>query len=135
MIPPEGLTVGPNIVCKLHTTLYGLKQDPREWNKSYDNFAKTLGFVQSTADRCLYVRDVSKNTFYLFIFVGDIILVNSSLTDLQELKKSLMCTFKMRDSGVLNYFLVIKIRRSHREFFINQGSYLRKLLSKLKMGN
>lgn len=51
-----------HLVCKLNKSLYGLKQSPRCWNKVLTEFMKSIGFTQSSADPCIYVRDTSSLT-------------------------------------------------------------------------
>ena len=45
-----------NLVCKLKKSIYGLKQSPRCWNKKFTDHIKTLGFTESNADPCVFVR-------------------------------------------------------------------------------
>jgi hypothetical protein len=43
MEQPKGFTQeGEHLVCKLHKSLYGLKQSPRAWNQKLDVFLKSI---------------------------------------------------------------------------------------------
>lgn len=55
MLPPQGYTkVKPGQVCKLRRSLYGLKQAGRQWNIELCYKLQDYGFIQSTADHCLF---------------------------------------------------------------------------------
>ena len=41
-------------VCKLERGLYGAKQSPALWNRELDTYLRSLGFVPSASDACLY---------------------------------------------------------------------------------
>ena len=45
------------LICKLNKSLYGLKESPRCWNKVFAEFMRSIGFNQSAADPCIYIRD------------------------------------------------------------------------------
>ena len=58
MQQPEGY-VEPGkegLVCRLKKSLYGLKQSPRCWNNVFKEFMLSLGFVQSIAEPCVFIR-------------------------------------------------------------------------------
>jgi hypothetical protein len=62
MEEPQGFVHqgGEHLVCKLHKSLYGLKQYPRAWNQKLDAFLKSIEFMKSevrcTSGRCEVVH-------------------------------------------------------------------------------
>jgi hypothetical protein len=78
MEEPEGFTQeGEHLVCKLHKSLYGLKQSPRAWNQKLYAFLKSIEFVRSDADFSVYVAQVGDVKFFIVVYVDDLILVSS----------------------------------------------------------
>lgn len=58
MRQPEGYAVPgkEHMVCKLKKSIYGLKQSPRCWNKAFHKHMEQIGFTQSSADSCAYIK-------------------------------------------------------------------------------
>ena len=58
MMQPSGYSVkGKEIlVCQLKKSLYGLKQSSCCWAKAFQQYVETLGFSQSAADPCVFIR-------------------------------------------------------------------------------
>jgi len=72
---------GEHLVCKLHKSLYGLKQSPRAWNQKLDAFFKSIEFMKSEADLSVYVTQVGDVKFFIVVYV-DLILVCNDQTKL-----------------------------------------------------
>ena len=62
MKQPEVLEVsskqGYLLVCKLHKSLYGLKQSGRNWHSTLKKYLESIGFVACVHKSCLSVRKV-----------------------------------------------------------------------------
>ena len=74
MKQPEGFVVKgqEKLVCKLKSSIYGLKQSPRWWNSALDSYLKMMGF-----DPCLYTASEGE-PFIIGIYVDDILLAEQS---------------------------------------------------------
>ena len=55
MMQPYGfITKGQeHIACKLHKSIYGLKQASRSWYKRFDQVIKSFGFDQNEEEPCV----------------------------------------------------------------------------------
>jgi hypothetical protein len=88
----EGFTQGEHLVCKLHKSLYELKQSPRPWNQKLDAFLKCIEFVRSDVDFSVYVAQVGDVKFFIVVYVDDLILVCNNKDKLLEVKEKLSRT-------------------------------------------
>jgi hypothetical protein len=116
---PQGSHHYSDVSCRLNRSLYGLKQAPGQWNRKFDEYVKSIDFVQSRYDKCQYVLQKYGKTVYLLLYVGDIILVSDSDVEMANVKKLLCSMFKTKDLGTLKFFLGIKIDRTVKGMFLS----------------
>ena len=127
---------GEKLVCKLNKSLYGLKQSGRNWNETIHDYLSKEGFVQSLADPCVYrkfVDDDASNCIILVIWVDDLIISASNNKLLEDVKKSLSDKFKMKDLGILHWFLGTEFVCSDGMIEMKQSRYIEKILEKFGM--
>ena len=124
------------LVCKLKKSLYGLKQSPRCWNKVLTEFMKSIGFTQSAADPCIYVRNENSLSI-VAVYVDDLIIATKTTEDMQELKQLLQSRLKMKDMGELHYCLGINITHDQVKGTVemHQKQYIQKMLERYKLSN
>jgi hypothetical protein len=88
MEQPEGFTQeGEHLVCKLHKSLYELKQSLKAWNQKLDVFLKSIEFVRSDVDFSMYVAQVGDVKFFIVVYIDDLILVCNNKDKLLEVKE------------------------------------------------
>ncbi|KAL0299893.1 UNVERIFIED_CONTAM: Retrovirus-related Pol polyprotein from transposon TNT 1-94 [Sesamum angustifolium] len=75
-------------VCKLRRSLYGLKQASRQWNLKLTTKLLEFGFHQSSHDHYLLVKRFDKRFLALLVYVDDILVTSSSISDIDELARS-----------------------------------------------
>lgn len=89
---------------KLKKALYGLKQAPRVWNKLIDSFLLKLGFTKCSVEYGVYVRESqSQSLIYVCLYVDDLLITGSSMTEIEQFKNRLKAVFEMTDLGMLSY--------------------------------
>jgi hypothetical protein len=117
---PTGFTdpAHPDLVCRLHKSLYRLKQAPRTWYSRFATYLTTLGFIEAKSNTSLFMfrragagsaNSRSSDTVYLLLYVDDIILPVSSTTLLHRTISALQREFAMKDLGPLHHFLNITV--------------------------
>jgi hypothetical protein len=119
-------------VCRLKRALYGLKQAPHAWYTQIDNYFTRLGFTKSEADANLYQIVVEGKILIIFLYVDDLILTGDEKL-IHSCKDDLAKDFKMKDLGLLHYFLGLEIWQRDGEIFVSQGKYEREILGKFHM--
>ena len=55
--------------------------------------------MRSKYDNCLYVKRKHKESIYLLVFVYDLLICSSNKQKINEVKKSLLSKFSMKDLG------------------------------------
>ena len=113
MEQPEGF-VAPgqeNKVCKLIKSLYGLKQAPKQWHEKFDNVIVANGFYINECDKCVYVKENSKNYVIVCLYVDDMIITGSNFEIIKATKNMLASKFDIKDLGVADVILRIKIKK------------------------
>ncbi|WKA01667.1 hypothetical protein VitviT2T_019937 [Vitis vinifera] len=79
MSPPPGLQRQgeENLVCRLHKSLYGLKQASRQWFAKFSEAIQSVGYAQSRADYSLFTRKQGKSFIAILIYVDDILITGN----------------------------------------------------------
>ncbi len=65
MEQPKGFTQSEHLVCKLHKSLYRLKQSPRAWNQKLDVFLKSIKILKNDVDFSVYICKWEMSKFSL----------------------------------------------------------------------
>ena len=89
-----------HLVCKLKRSIYGLKQSPRCWNYTLDNYLKKIGFLQSVNDPCIYIAAVDEMAV-MGVYVDNIVIACKSDMRLKQIKQDLCKKFNVKDLGKL----------------------------------
>ena len=123
----------PSHVCWLHKSLYGLKQAPRAWYTRLIDFLLSVGFHASKVDTSLFILSVGANIFYLLVYIDEILLMGSNSTILHRLIQLLSSEFKLRDWGVVYYFLGIEVQSTTMGLILRQHKYILDILAQAGM--
>ena len=134
---PIGYTDKTNRVCKLIKALYGLRESPRAWYECFDNYIRSLNFTRSENDYCLYTRNVNDDMIYLILFVDDLLICGKNESELNKIKIKLSEKFAMKDLGIVQTYLGIKINYDHKtgNMTLDQSDYIDSLARKYDIVN
>jgi hypothetical protein len=123
----------PSHVCRLHKSLYDLKQAPRAWFTRLSRTLLELGFVSSSVDSSLFMFHHGNVHLYLLIYGDDILITGTSSSHIASVIHQLQQVFKLKDLGNLHFFLGIQAVRSSQGFHLRQSKYISDLLTRSKM--
>lgn len=74
------------LICRLHKSIYCLKQASREWFDKFSHVLLLLGFQQTKSDYSLFVRGSVSSFVALVVYVDDIIITGASSSVIDSLK-------------------------------------------------
>jgi transposase InsO family protein len=124
-------------VWRLKKAMYGLKQSGKSWNTKLDQTLKSMGFIQSKADPCIYQRKEEKNAVIVAIYVDDMFVLSNDQELKNATKQMLRRNFRMKDLGEAKNFLGMRITRDRRQgkLRLDQETYIRDILKRFNMSD
>ncbi|KAJ9540013.1 hypothetical protein OSB04_026519 [Centaurea solstitialis] len=120
-------------VCKLHKSLYGLRQASRNWYSKFTKSLLEIGFRQSRADHSLFILEDGSTFLLALIYVDDVILAGNDDVAISRVKAFLDSCFSIKDLGTLKYFLGIEVARSAEGIVLSQRKYTLDILEESGM--
>ena len=126
MEQPEGFIVPSQEkkVCRLIKSLYGLKQAPMQWHEKFDNVMMTNGFKINECDKCVYVKNVEHEFVIICLSVDDILIMGSNNEVIKTTKEMFNNKFDMKDLGIADVILRIKISKKSDGLILSQSHYI-----------
>ena len=119
-------------MCRLNKSLYSSKEAPTTWYGRIDGFLSSLGFTKSKADSNLYYKVEDGNLVILLLYVDDI-FVTSMDGLITDMKRKLVAEFKMKDLGMMHYFLSMEVWQNADGISLGQGKYTIEILKRFRM--
>lgn len=105
--------VKEKIVCKLQKSLYGTKQALRQQYKKFDVFISNNGYLRYQTNHCTYVKKFDNSYIILLLYVDNMLIVGSSIEEIDKLKRELSKEFSTKDLGAAKQILGMRISRAN----------------------
>ncbi|GKD98518.1 putative RNA-directed DNA polymerase [Tanacetum coccineum] len=116
-------------VYRLVKSLYGLKQAPKQWHQKFDHTMLESGFKINECDKCVHVKDTSSRYVILCLDVDDMLIVGSNDKMIKSTKDILKSKFDMKDMGLVDVILGIKIIQTQNGLVLSQAYYMDKIFN------
>lgn len=81
-----------------------MKQASREWFAKLLHELKCQNFVQSKNDYSLFIKRTGTDITLVDVYVDDMIITDSNIACIQDLKFHLNLVFGIKDLGYLSFF-------------------------------
>ena len=101
----EGFNDGIGRVLKLHRALYGLKQAGRAWHQRLHGILLNFGYIQSSADECIFIKITGSKIEIISVYVDDLGLFANTKEGMARIKGELNQKFPMIDLGEMKKYL------------------------------
>lgn len=111
-----------NHICKLHKSLYGLRQAPRPILKLSKKL-KSLHFQESQADNSLFISNRKIEMIYILIYVNNISITGSNSTIIDSTIASLKKSFVVKELGDLHFFLSVEATQIVEGLYLTERKY------------
>lgn len=86
------------------------------------------GYISSKNDYYLFTKSTSTSLVVFMVYVDDILLAGSYLSEMNSLKSFLDQQFKIKDLGLIHYFLGLEVIAHDSGYLITQQKYVSYLL-------
>ena len=116
-------------------SLYGLKQTPKQWNEKFDNVMMSHDFKINECEKCVYVKDTKHGHVVVCLCIDYMLIVGSDDKIITSTKNMLNSRFDMKDLGLADIILGIKIERTSNGLILSQSHYVHNILGKFDKGN
>ena len=89
-------------------------------------------FTKSDADPNLYFIVIGEEPLILVLYVDDLVITGAERL-IEGYKRDLASEFKMKDIGLMHYFLGLEVWQEEGHFFLGQGKYIVEILGRFHM--
>ena len=90
------------------------------------------GFKINECDKCVYVKNTEHGSVIICLYVDDMLIMGSNNEVIKPTKKMFNNKFNMKDLGVADVILRIKISKTSDGLILSQSHYIEKILKKFK---
>ncbi|SGY14503.1 BQ5605_C010g06209 [Microbotryum silenes-dioicae] len=129
---PQGINL-PGKILKLSKSIYRLRQAGTIWNAEIDSTLRSLGYVPTRSDICIYRRKHNGHLHYIALYVNDLLLVGPSTAEIDRVLDALELAYGIKRLGPAKYILGIQVKHGQDgSITLSQERYLRDILARFQ---
>ena len=134
MDQPEGCMVSGDEkkVYRLVKSLYGLKQELKQWHSKFDHVLISNGFSIDDVDKGVYNKVENNSCIIICLYIDDMLIFGTNLQVVINTKSFIRLKFDMKDLGEAKVILGIKITRTLNGLNLSQKHYIEKILKRFE---
>ena len=95
----------------------------------------TNGFKINECDKCVYVKNTERGFVIICLYVDDVLIMGGNNEVIKTTKEMFNNKFDMKDLGVADVILGIKISKTSDGLILSQSHYIEKILKKFKQND
>ena len=88
------------------------------------------GFKINECNKCVFAKIMPTGYVLVCLYVDDLLIIGSDTSMIKNTKKMLIKHFEMKDMGIVDVILGIKITRTSDGIILSQSHYVEKILDK-----
>nr|XP_016462436.1 PREDICTED: uncharacterized mitochondrial protein AtMg00810-like [Nicotiana tabacum] len=133
---PQDLTIvtfsqfASHLVRKLRKSHNGLRQASRQWYAKLSQALCTRGYTHSLNDYSIFIKRLDSSIVFFAVYVDDIILTGEDHQEINDLRIFSNGQFKIKDLGLLNYFMRIELLSVDSGVLFHQKKFISELVAK-----
>ena len=113
-------------MCKLIKSLYGLNQALKQWHEKFDSVLLKNDYVVNDAKICFYSTFEENIGVLICLYVDEMLIIGTNLHVVNVAKSFLASNSNIKDLGVADVILGIKLTKVANGILMSQEHYTKK---------
>ncbi|CAI7811551.1 unnamed protein product [Closterium sp. NIES-54] len=130
---PHGSNAGPNQVCQLEKSLYGIKQASRLWQQHLHALLNRIGFLQLPHDQGMYRLTKGTDYILLIVYVDDLLYIGSTDTITPWFEGELQRDLTLTVATTVTQYLGLNIQDGDNEIYLSAEKYTDTIAKRFKL--
>ncbi|CAI7881041.1 unnamed protein product [Closterium sp. NIES-54] len=120
---PHGSNAGPNQICQLEKSLYGIQQAPRLWQQHLHACLFRIGFLQLPHDQGLYRLTKGTDYILLIVYVDELLYIVSTDAVTTWFEGELQGDLTLTVATTVTQYLGLNIEDSDNAIYLSAAKY------------